>query len=130
MYCADNESEMLIQKTEMCCITIYLKSIILPAAMIKCQWAYINYLPFFKSCVLYIFNSLFFVSKRKHLWNKEECFLFHLESSFRSWNNQILTFQIFKCQTSWNAQAWNTKHIWLNNLGSKHSLVMKFGLFI
>ena len=32
--------------------------------------------------------------------------------------------------TSLNAQAWNTKHILLNNLGSKHSLVMKFGQFM
>ena len=32
--------------------------------------------------------------------------------------------------TSSNAQAWNTKHILLNNLGSKHSLVMKFGQFM
>ena len=31
--------------------------------------------------------------------------------------------------TSSNAQAWNTKHILLNNLGSKHSLVMKSGQF-
>ena len=31
--------------------------------------------------------------------------------------------------TSLNAQAWNTKHI-LNNLGSKCSLVMKFGQFM
>ena len=54
----------------------------------------------FKGCVRYIFASLFFMSRehlREHLWNKEECFLFHLESSFRSWDNQILTFQIFKC---------------------------------
>ena len=33
-----------------------------------------------------------FTSKREHLWNKEKRFLFYLESSFRSWNNQILTF--------------------------------------
>ena len=32
--------------------------------------------------------------------------------------------------TSSNAQAWNTKHILLNNLGSKHSLVMIFGQFM
>ena len=51
----------------------------------------------FKGCVCYIFANLFFMSKREHLWNKEECFLFHLESSFCSWDNQILTFQIFKC---------------------------------
>ena len=51
----------------------------------------------FKGCVHYIFASLFFRSKRKHLWNKGKCFLFHLKSSFLSWVNQILTFQIFKC---------------------------------
>ena len=32
--------------------------------------------------------------------------------------------------TSSNAQAWNTKHILLNNLGSKCSLVMKFDQFM
>ena len=32
--------------------------------------------------------------------------------------------------TSSNAQAWNMKHILLNNLGSKRSLVMKFGQFM
>ena len=45
---------------------------------------------------------------------------------------------IIKCQffrysnvmTSWNAQAWNTKHILLNNLGSKHSLLTKFDQFM
>ena len=51
----------------------------------------------FKGCVRHIFASLFLMSKREHLWNKEECFLFHLESLFRSWDNQILTFQIYKC---------------------------------
>ena len=50
-----------------------------------------------KVCVCYIFASLFFMPKRKHLWNKEECFSFHLESSFHSWDNHFLTFQIFKC---------------------------------
>ena len=32
--------------------------------------------------------------------------------------------------TSSNAQAWNTKHRLLNNLGSKCSLVIKFGQFM
>ena len=27
-------------------------------------------------------------------------------------------------------QAWNTKHILLNNLGTKQSLVMKFGQYV
>ena len=53
----------------------------------------------FKGCVCYIFASLFCMSKREHLRNKENCFLFHFENSFRY-------------------------------LGSKHSLVMKFGQFM
>ena len=32
--------------------------------------------------------------------------------------------------TSSNAQVWHTKHILLNNLGGKRSLVMKFGQFM
>ena len=32
--------------------------------------------------------------------------------------------------TSSYAQAWNTKHMLLNNLGNKRILVMKFGQFI
>ena len=32
--------------------------------------------------------------------------------------------------TSSNAQAWNTKHMLLNNLGIKRSLVMKLGQFM
>ena len=46
----------------------------------------------FKGSVRYIFTSLFCMSKREGLWNKEKCFLFHFESSFRSWDNQILNF--------------------------------------
>ena len=45
----------------------------------------------FKGCVRYIFASLFFTSKR------EQCCLFHFDSSFHSCDNQILTFQILKC---------------------------------
>ena len=32
--------------------------------------------------------------------------------------------------TSSNVEAWNTKHILLNNLGSKHCLLMTFGQFM
>ena len=35
--------------------------------------------------------------KREHFENNEKCFLFHFESSFGSWDNQVLFFQIFKC---------------------------------
>ena len=50
----------------------------------------------FKGCVRYIFASLFFKSKLEHLPNWERCFLFHFKSSFRSQENQILEFYIFK----------------------------------
>ena len=45
-----------------------------------------------KGCVRYIFAGLFCMYKREHFRNKEKCFLFHFESSSRSWDNQILTF--------------------------------------
>ena len=47
-------------------------------------------------------------------WKK---FLFHFESSFHSWDNNILIFQIFKCHDV----------IKCLSMGSKHSLAMKFG---
>ena len=50
----------------------------------------------FKTCACYIFASLFRMFKKEHFWNKKKKFLFHFESSFRSWGYQILTFQIFK----------------------------------
>ena len=45
---------------------------------------------------------------------------------------EIINFQHFRYSnmTSSNPQAWNTKYILVNNLGSKHSLVMKFGQFM
>ena len=50
----------------------------------------------FKGCVGYIFASLFFKSKQEYLSNYEKCFLFHFKSSFRSRENQISKFYIFK----------------------------------
>ena len=81
-----------------------------------------------KGCVHYIFSSLVSMSNREHLWNKEKCFLSHFKSSFCSWDNQILIFHIFKCHDI--IKCLNMKHIFLNNLRSKHSLVMKFGQLI
>ena len=72
--------------------------------------------------IYYIFTSLFYKSKGEHLQNKEKCILFHFESSFCSWDNQVLTFQILNVWTSSNAQAWSTKEISLNNLESKLNL--------
>ena len=50
-------------------------------------------------------------------------FLFNFENSFHSGDNQILTFEVFKCHDV------SSEHILLNNLGIKHSLVMKSGQF-
>ena len=56
---------------------------------------------------------------------------FNFKSSLRSWYNQILTFQIFKCHDFIKfLEAWNMKHILLNNLRSKQSLVIKFDQFM
>ena len=50
--------------------------------------------------------------------------LFHFESPFRSRDNEILNFQIFKCHDVLNANHETC------NLESKQSLVMKFGQFM
>ena len=71
-----------------------------------------------KVCVCYFFASLFCKSIGEHFWNKEKCFLFHFKSSWHYWDNQVLTFWIFKLMTSSNAQACNSKHISLNNVES------------
>ena len=42
---------------------------------------------------------------------------------------EVIKFSLFRysnIMTSSNVQTWNTKHILLNNVGSKHSLLMKF----
>ena len=66
------------------------------------------------------FYSLFWKSKGEHLWNKEKYFLFHSENSFHF-------FSYLNVMTSSHVQTWNMKRILLNNLGSKHRLVTKFG---
>ena len=71
----------------------------------------------------------FVLSKREHMWNKEKCFLFYFESSFRYWDNQILNFHIFKCHDVIKCLSMK-QNILLNNLGNKRSLVMKFGQFM
>ena len=50
--------------------------------------------------------------------------LFILEK-IKFWNFRYSSFM-----TSSNALRWNKKYISLNNLGSKHSLLMKFGQFM
>ena len=53
---------------------------------------------------------------------------FHFESSFHSWYNPILNFQIFECDDTIKCQG--MKHFLVNNLESKDSLVMKFRQFM
>ena len=83
-----------------------------------------------KGCVRYIFASLFGMSRRDHLPDKEKCFLFHFKSSSRSWDNQL--FNILDIQVSWRHQMpkHETRNTLLNNMESKRSLVMKFGEFM
>ena len=75
----------------------------------------------FKHCVRYIFTTSFFKS--------EKGFLFHFKSSFCSRENQILEFSIFKFHDVIKCLSINKTYILLNNLGSKHSLLIKFGQF-
>ena len=86
---------------------------------------------YFKCCVHYIFASSASMSNKEHFWNKGKWFLFLFESSFCSWDNQILNFQIFKCHhviKCLSMKPGGTPS--LNNLGGKHSLVIKFGQFM
>ena len=55
-----------------------------------------NLANFFKSCVRYIFASLFGMSKDEHFRSKGKCFLIYFESAFTFKDNEILNFQIFK----------------------------------
>ena len=46
------------------------------------------------------FQVYFFTSNdglEKSAWGPKKAFLFHFKGSFRSWDSQILTFQVFKC---------------------------------
>ena len=61
---------------------------------IKKQSGWVVWVMCFKGCPWYIFPSLFCMCKRDHFWKKEKSFF---ESSFSSWDNQILIFQVFKC---------------------------------
>ena len=56
-------------------------------------------------------------------------FLFHFKSSFRLKKNKFYNSTFLNFMTPWNAEAWN-KYISLNNLGSKYSLLMKFGQYV
>ena len=89
----------------------------------------VDILSFLKVVSATLLLVLFCMCKREHLWNKKKCFLLHLESSFCSGDNQILTFQIFK---SWRHQMYRheIRNTLLNNSGINHSLLMKFGQFI
>ena len=49
-----------------------------------------------KDCVA-TFLLIYFVCLKESTFETRKKCLFHFESSFRSWDNQILTFQMFKC---------------------------------
>ena len=83
---------------------------------------------FFKGCVRYIFASLFFKSKREHFWNWKMFFI-SLRRLFPF--SRKSNFRISGIQLSWRHQMRKHKrrNTLLNNLGNKHSLLMKFGQF-
>ena len=74
----------------------------------------INIKTLIKGFVHYIVVSLFCIYKREHLWNKEKCFWFYFNSSIHPWDDQILTFQVFK---------WMTKYILQNDLGRVNTVL-------
>ena len=51
----------------------------------------------FKGCTCYIFASLFYMFKKEHFSNMKALFVLEITRFFCSRDNQILTFQIFKC---------------------------------
>ena len=57
-----------------------------------------------------MFASLLRKSKSKHWGNKDKWFLLHFDSSFYSWDNQILTFEISVCDDIIKSPSMNTKH--------------------
>ena len=58
---------------------------------------------FVKGCVRDIFTSLFCMSKRQDLWNKENCFLFHFKGSFH-FQKLLSNFKFSDIQMSWRHQ--------------------------
>ena len=83
-----------------------------------------------KGCVCYIFASLFCMSKSELFRNKENAFYFTSKALLLLEIIKFWRFRNLNIMASSNAQAWKPKHILLNNLGSKCSLVMKFDQFM
>ena len=83
-----------------------------------------------KSCVRYIFASLFFKSKREHLSNQGKCFSFHFKSFSRPRKNKFLEFQIFKFHNVIMPKHKTRNTFYKYNFKSEHSLLMKFGQFM
>ena len=84
----------------------------------------------FNVCVCYISASLYFKSKREYLSKQQQCFPFHFKTSFRSRENQILEFYVFKFHDVIKCLSIKQEINFMNNLGSKHSLLMKFRQFV
>ena len=61
---------------------------------------------------------------------RKNVFLFHFKSSFRSQENEILEFYIFKFHDVIKCLSIKQEIHFTEYLGSKHSLLMKFGQFM
>ena len=79
-----------------------------------------------EGCARYIFAGLFCMPKVSTCEKRKNVFLFSSKALFVL---ELMKFSLFgysNVMTSSNAKARNTKHILLNNLGNKHSLVIIF----
>ena len=112
---------------EKCLLQITLKRVTIFTANFRELMVICN-LQWFKGCVSCIFASLFCMFKREHSWKKK--IFYFISKALHYWDNQILNFQIFKCQGIVKGLNMKHKHILLNNLESKDSLVIKFGQFM
>ena len=92
-------------------------------------WGQEKWVPRGLKGVCYIFTSWLCQSKGELRWNKEKCLLYDFESSFSSWDNQILTFQIFKYHDVIKCPRMNQETFyWIT--WKVNSLVMKIGQFM
>ena len=84
-----------------------------------------------KGCVRYILLVCFVCLKESTCETRKNAFYFTTKALLvLEIINQLLTFQIFKYHDVIKCPRINTKHILVNNLGSKCSLVIKFGQFM
>ena len=76
------------------------------------------------------FRVCFLSSKDSTCQTRKNVFYLTLKVFFGLEKIKFQNFRFSNFMTSSNAYAWNKKYILLNNLGSKHCPLMKFGQFM